>query len=306
MIVGMGNGSSAAARARHSESAVRQARIDKGMTQQQAIHGLIRLALRRGVSMPSAESLKRRMSIWENQPVVPEGHYRKLLRELYGRTDAELGFETAQTLSGDGHDDALAEIRARLTRSQGVDSVLLETLNQQTHRLRLLDRRFGAPSVLDQITSHIDFTRQLMAHTVLSRDREGLARILADASALAGWQALDAGAVMRAWQHYDLARSTGKEAGEGAVYAHALGEQSYALVDMDRHADALALVQEAEAVPMLPPLMRSWLAAARGEMHAHNGDREKALDGFGQAEDLLPADSDDPAMPYLWVCCTIG
>lgn len=45
--------------------------------------------------------------------------------------------------------------------------------------------------------------------------------------------------------------------------------------------------------------MRCWLTAARAEMHAHLGDRDAARRGFDQAERLLPADSDDPAMPYL-------
>ena len=93
-----------------------------------------------------------------------------------------------------------------------MDGALLEELDQHTHQLRLLDRTFGATSVLDQITSHISLVRQLMTHTVLSRDRRALARIVADASALAGWQALDTAAIMRAWQHFDLARSAGQEA----------------------------------------------------------------------------------------------
>ena len=80
----------------------------------------------------------------EQHPVVPEPQYRMLLRELYGRTDAELGFPTDDTDAG--HDDALTEIRARLARAQGVDGALLDHLDQHPHQLRLLDRRFGAAS----------------------------------------------------------------------------------------------------------------------------------------------------------------
>ena len=56
---------------------------------------------------------------------------------------------------------------------------------------------------------------------------------------------------------------------------------------------------EAASTPSLPPLMRCWLTAARAEMHAHLGDRDAARRGFDKAEYLLPADSDDPTMPYL-------
>lgn len=277
---------------------VRQARLDKGMSQGQAIAALIRLAKPHRIVLPSIDTLKRRLSSWENNPIVPDPQYRMLLRELYGRTDAELGFNTEIDQS-DEHQDALTEIRARLTRSQGVDGALLDELDQHTHRLRLLDRRFGAAMLLDQISSHINLLRQLMTHTVLSRHRRELARILADASALAGWQALDTGAIMRAWQHFDLARSAGREAGDEAVYAHALGEQSYALADLARYRDASALLEEAASVSSLPPLMRSWLAAAHAEMHAYLGDRQAALNGFDEAETLLPAECDDPTLPYL-------
>jgi hypothetical protein len=238
IIVSMASVSPVRARQPRRGTAVQQARLDRDMTQAQAIAALTRLASRHGIALPSSETLKRRLSSWENKPIVPEPQYRMLLRELYGRTNAELGFNTDIIDAGDGHEDALTEVRARLARSQGVDGALLDELDQNTHRLRLLDRRFGAAMVLDQITSQINLVRQLMTHTVLSRHRSGLARILADASALAGWQALDTGAIMRAWQHFDLARSSGQESGDEAVYAHALGEQSYALADLERFPDA--------------------------------------------------------------------
>ena len=40
-----------------------------------------------------------------------------------------------------------------MARSQGVDGSLIDELDQVTHRLRLLDRRVGAASVLDQISA---------------------------------------------------------------------------------------------------------------------------------------------------------
>lgn len=299
MIGAVASNSTARARQEPPGTLVRRARLDNKMTQVAAMARFARLAERHGMAVPSATSLKRMFSRWENQPVIPDPAYRMLLRELYGRTDDELGFPTETSDSDNGHVEALIEIRARLARSQGIDGALVEHLDQHTHRLRLLDRRVGAASVLDQIGSHIQLVRQLMTHTVLSRDRQALASIVADASALAGWQALDTAAVMRAWQHFDLARSAGREADNTAVHAHALGEQSYALADIGKPADALALLDEAAATPSLPPLMVCWLTAATAEMHAHLGDRDTARRGFDDAQRLLPTDCDDPTMPYL-------
>ncbi len=299
MIFSMGSASAATAQTPTSGTALRRARADKGLTQTQAIAHLTRLAAEHHITLPSASSVKRRFSSWENGHTVPDEPYRGLLRKIYARDDTELGFTDEGTNSDGGHAEALTEVQARLARSQGVDGALLEALNAHTHHLRLLDRRLGAAAVLDQISAHIGVVRDLMAHTVLSRDRHALAAIVADAAALAGWQALDTGAVMRAWQHYDLARSTGREADEPAVYAHALGEQSYALADMGHHDQALALIEEAQAVPLLPPLMRCWLTAAHAEMHAYLGDGDGARRGFDQAHTLLPENHDDPTMPYL-------
>ncbi|PVA97604.1 XRE family transcriptional regulator [Mycobacteroides abscessus] len=299
MIFSMSSVSAATARTPAAGVALRQARRDKDMRQAQVVAALIRLAPKHGITTPARATLIQLLSRWENGHAVPSPEYRTLLRHVYGRTDVELGFTAESTDSDGGHTDALTEIQARLARSQGVDGALLEALNAHTHQLRLLDRRLGAAAVLDQISAHIGVVRDLMAHTVLSRDRHALAAIVADAAALAGWQALDTGAVMRAWQHYDLARSTGREANEPAVYAHALGEQSYALADMGHHDQALALIEEAQAVPLLPPLMRCWLTAAHAEMHAYLGDGDGARRGFDQAHALLPEHHDDPTMPYL-------
>lgn len=280
-------------------SALQQVRRQRGMTQARAITELIAVGRRRGIALPDSASIKRRMSDWENGKRYPDSQYRPLLRELYGRTDDELGFPEPGAAATDAHTDAMEEVAARLDNAAAVDGDLLLALDQQTHRLRLLDRRLGAATVLDQILAHIETVRALMINTVLSRDRAALARILADAAALAGWQALDTAAINRAWQFFDIARSCGQQAGESAVYAHALGEQSYALADLGRPDHALDLLDEAQTLPRLPPLMRTWLTAACAEMHAATGAHREALRGFDQAEQLLPADHQDPSMPYL-------
>lgn len=294
----MANASSVTTTGSRAHTPVHDARVGRSWTQTHAITQFTRLAERRGVPVPAASSLKRRFSAWENNPIIPEPAYRALLRELYGRTDDELGFPNDDAAASPNA-DALAEIHARLARSLGATGVLVEELNNHTHQLRLLDRRLGAASVLDQITAHIELVRQLLAHTILGRDRHALARIIADASALAGWQALDTAAITRAWDNFNLARSAGQEADDTAVYAHALGEQSYALADLQRFGDALGLLDEAAATRSLPPLMRSWLAAAQAEMRGHLNDRDGALRGFDQAEQLLPAAGEESLWPYL-------
>ncbi|HYP96593.1 MAG TPA: hypothetical protein VER34_26545, partial [Mycobacterium sp.] len=81
---------------------------------------------------------------------------------LYGRTDAELGFISRDNLTppAHSHDEAMMGIRARLACSCGVDGDLIARLDRHTHELRLLDRRLGAATILDQISAHITTVRQ--------------------------------------------------------------------------------------------------------------------------------------------------
>ena len=301
MIARMRTTSTAPAPMPAAPTAVRQARLDRGLSQAQVIEGLTRIARRRGIALSSPESIRSRLSAWENGRATPDSVYASLLRTLYGRTDAELGFISRDNVTPSAHsdDEAMMEIRARLASSSGVDGDLIADLDRQTHELRLLDRRLGAATILDGISAHITTVRQLLTHTIRTKDRQALARIIADAAALAGWQALDTGATTRAWQYFDMARGCGHEAGDPAVLAHALGEQSFAISDVGQHEHAVALLHEASAVPRIPALMRSWLAAAHAEMCAHTGDHHGALTRFDQADALLPADSIDPTMPYL-------
>ena len=301
MIARMGATSTTVTPRPAASTAVQQARLDQGLTQAQVIRGLTRIARQRGIALVSTESIRKRLSAWENGHASPDTVYAALLRAFYGRTDAELGFTTPEIAAEHArrHDDAMMEIRARLARSSGVDASLIAHLDRHTHELRLLDRQLGASTNLDAISAHIKTVHDLMTHTILTKDRQALARIIADAAALAGWQALDTGATIRAWAYFDIARGCGHEAGDPTVLAHALGEQSFALADLGHHEQAVALLDEASALPRIPALMRCWLAAAHAEMRAHTGNHHEALTRFDQADALLPDDSHDPTMPYL-------
>ena len=92
MIARMRTTSTAPAPMPAAPTAVRQARLDRGLSQAQVIEGLTRIARRRGIALSSPESIRSRLSAWENGRATPDSVYASLLRTLYGRTDAELGF----------------------------------------------------------------------------------------------------------------------------------------------------------------------------------------------------------------------
>lgn len=269
-------------------------------SQPRAVDTMLRIARRLNITMASPASLKSELSRWENGQ-VPDAPWRRIFREMYGLTDAELGFAddaTADNLA-DTVDAGLSELAGRLRSAERVDGELIDVLGAQTHHLRLLDRRFGGAVLLDQMSSHVESVSGLLTHSVRGTDREALARVLADAGALAGWQALDTGAVQRAWTHFTVARTAAAEAQRPALLAHALGEQAYALLELGRASSAAQLIDVAAGTKGLPPLLRAWLAAAKGEMLAAAGDSAQALRAFDAAHALLPDEPHDEPLPFL-------
>lgn len=283
-------------------SRLRAARDERNWSQSRLMSELARRGRAASVPVMAPASLRTAVSRWENGHVVPDAHYRRLLREIYGLTDAELGFATSavrdERRAAEGED----ELRYRLANSTHIDASLIALMQGQTETIRRLDRRLGAPALLDQMRAHTATLQQLLGHAVLDSARKPIAAALADAGALAGWQALDVGSVSQAWHYFEVAKDAARVAGEPTLLAHAKGEQAYALLDLDQPVDALQLVQEArtEATRDLSPRMLSWLWAAEAEVAAAAGQVSQCRRALDEAATLLPGGpAQDPELPFV-------
>jgi len=144
------------------------------------MHALGHRATTRGLVLPGRESLKAQVSRWENGHVVPDAQYRRLLREVYGLNDADLGLvEEIAVLPAL---TAPNELQDRLAASTAVDAELVSLLQAQTDTVRQLDRRLGAPVLLEQMRGHIAGLVDLLRHAVLAKERKPVAAVLADAA----------------------------------------------------------------------------------------------------------------------------
>ena len=276
---------------------LRRTRAEFGWKVSQLIAVLRRCAAQAGVTLGSDKSLKTTISRHENGKVAPDEDWRKLYRLAYGRTDDELGFAGSPTLDATGPAD---DLRQRLATARRVDLPLVRQMRQQVEQIRLLDRRLGAPSLLEQSRSLIATLTELLSYSLNPSIRASLAEVLADAGALAAWQALDVGAVGQSWAHYETAKTAAREAGSPVLLAHAMGEQAYTLHDAGRLTDALSLVRQARAFAQKagPPLLLCWLYAVEAEIQAALADDEcrRTLERSAR---LLPADADDPELPFI-------
>lgn len=277
---------------------LRQARLERGLKQSQVVARVRAIAERMDVGAMSASSLSVTISMWENGRRTPDTVYRRIFRELYGKTNEELGFppDPAAELLTD-------ELADHLVVAQRVDAETVELFRQQTEVVRRTDRRLGSAARLDQLRSHIGEVEHLLRHTIIRQHREQLAAALVDASTLAGWAALDIGSVRQAWEHHEQAKTAARESGSVALLAHATGQQAFILIDVGHTADAVMLLEEAQVVATdrVPRLLRAWLAAALGEGYAAAGDRDGALRAFDQAGALLPTETTHPELAFLFL-----
>lgn len=271
-------------------------RLALGYSQAKTRRLLTERAGERGLPIAAQPSLQTMLSRWENgHDEVSDPNYRLLFREIYGRTNQELGFPPEPV------DESAIELRKRLSVARSIDRATIELLRRQVDDVRQLDRRFGAVPLLDQLNGQIAQIDRMLRYSAASAERAALAEVLADAAMLAGWEALDRGSLDLAWKQHEIAKSAAREAGSAAILAYATGQQAFILIELDMFTEAVQLLEHAESTGRgkTAELLRAWLAAARGEGLAAHGQAEDALRAFDTASALLPVDPNDADMPFL-------
>jgi tetratricopeptide (TPR) repeat protein len=194
-----------------------------------------------------------------------------------------------------------SELLRQITAARSIDATVIRALQAETDMIRLLDRRLGAPAVAGKLEAHISQVETSLCYSLRPGYRQRLAAVLADASALAGWQAIDMGRLPRAWAHFERATTAAREAGDTCLLAFSGGEQAYVLLDLHRPKDALAMVRATydETRAIVPHKLRGWLRAAEAEMAAAAGLEttcRQALDYAAQELGHAPGDGD---LPYI-------
>ncbi|MFC8492434.1 helix-turn-helix domain-containing protein [Streptomyces sp. NPDC057235] len=283
-------------------------RTARGWSQDRLIFEMQRFAEQRLLDIASAASLKTYVSEWENGRRALTDRYASILRQLLGATDTELRGEPGTTEpQADGYTDLLSRIDAAGSLSQS----MVPSFLAQTELLRTMDRQMGATGLVDQMNGHLAAMDEALTFAVLPAVRRPLATALAGASTLAAWQALDAGAVDRAWRRYELAKKAAQDAESTLYLAHAMGEQAYVLADAGRPQLAVELVRDAQRTypERQSPRLRAWLAAAEAELCAAVGGPEMesaARVALERATALLPDDGEVRDADMLSIFLNIG
>jgi transcriptional regulator with XRE-family HTH domain len=272
---------------------LRSARTARGWSQERLVREIEQYARKNVMDVASTASLRVYVSEWENGKRTLSDRYAGILRKLLGVTDAELrgAVPAPVAASVDGYDELLSRIDA----AGSVGESMVQAFNDQTELLRTMDRQRGAAGLVDQMTGHLAALEDALNFAVLPSARRPVALALAGASTLAAWQAIDSGAVERAWRHYELAKRAARDAEAPMYLAHAMAEQAYVLCEAGRPALGVDLVRDARRTvgQSGSARLRAWLHAAEAEMCAYAGmpdDSRRALDA---ALATIPAGPED-------------
>ncbi|MEV5539202.1 hypothetical protein AB0L13_20280 [Saccharopolyspora shandongensis] len=271
---------------------LKRAHLASGMTQGETRDKLKAARRRRDKMPPKDASLKRMYTDWEQGRVDPTD-WRGELCEVFELPPVALGFVEVVP-------PPTLEIPSLLEISR-LDPEIVEMLEVQTDHYRHMDRKVGS-AIIPQTVAHVEHMQNLLRTSLPGRHSALAAVALAEGAALAGWQALDAGDIVKAWNMHDIAKSAASQGNNPAVLAHVTAQQAYALLDAGRAADAVELAQFANRPDMagrVPPRLRAWLAAAEAEFLAAAGHHYPALTMLDQAADALPSGDTDPELPYL-------
>ena len=193
------------------------------------------------------------------------------------------------------------ELLRHITAANNIDAPVIRALQGETDTIRLLDRRLGAPAVVGKLEAHIRQVETCLRYSLPPGNREQLASVLADASALAGWQAIDMGHLPRAWGHFERAAAAAREAKDPALLGFAGGEKAYVLLDLRRPVEALDMVRAAydETRSAVPHQLRAWLRAAEAEIAAAAGQEGVCRTALEDASKEISHGPSGEDLPYL-------
>ncbi len=252
--------------------------------------------------LPEDASLKRMIREWIHGRRGLSPEYADLFTEIFGMP-FRTGKPRAPSVAASSSPAEDPDLAARLTAAETLDGPLVAALEAQTESFRVLDRQLGAARILQQTEAHVSQMTDLCRYALPGTHRAALAAALAEAAALAGWQALDLGDPGKAWTLHETAKAAARESGDPSIIAHVTAQQAYALLDLDRAKSAVALVQHArlEAGHKVPPLLRSWLLAAEAEALAAGGADSEARNALDEAAALLNGQGADEALPFLFL-----
>jgi hypothetical protein len=248
---------------------------------------LRRQAIREAVTVPKRESLVTLITRWVNNRQQPDDFYRGLLSRTLELPEGEL-FEkvprAAELATG-----AEPWLLARALDAFAVGGRSLDLLEVAVADFA---RRYpsAAPAeLLGPVREHYRDAVRLLASPLRITHRRRLSAVAGVLADLAGSLSFDLQDQARAAAYFEVARQAAEEAEDRDLGAWALATWSLMPTYNGDHAEALQLIEAAQAAGgrELSPTRRAWLAALEAKAHAGLGDAKRSAAALVRAERAL-------------------
>ena len=240
---------------------LQRVRAEMRLSQMQVIAAMKRNAPGLGIHLPDTESLKTYLTRWENGRNEPGPDYRRLLRVVYGMTDAELGFPPTDT-----PDVAVAVPGADLS-TEGL--AYFETLLGEHVRA---DNRLGPQHVIG-LVEHQAHQLNIAARNARGPARRGVIALAFRYREFLGWLQQDSGRYAAAMESTDRALDMAAELGDPLWNAYLLMRKTNIATDADDPASGAALADAAlRAASGAPPRLHAVILRQKANAHAALGD----------------------------------
>ena len=255
---------------------LQRVRAEMRLSQMQVIAAMKRNAPGLGIHLPDTESLKTYLTRWENGRNEPGPDYRRLLRVVYGMTDAELGFPPTDT------PDVAVAVPGTDLSTEGL--AYFETLLGEHVRA---DNRLGPQHVIG-LVEHQAHQLNIAARNARGPARRGVIALAFRYREFLGWLQQDSGRYAAAMESTDRALDMATELGDPLWNAYLLMRKSNIATDADDPASGAALADAAlRAASGAPPKLHAVILRQKANAHAALGDPREcatAVDrSFGDA-----------------------
>lgn len=278
-------------------SGLREARRQRGWTQLQMIVALQEAARRRDIVIPDdRESVRVRVSSWENGRSSPMEPYLGLLAEVLGVPAAALVGDAVSTgmepgrLTAGARAEVLRRGLAEVISEHSLGSASLDDWEHTVIRHGQATRERPAGLMLADLSTDLEDLQQALASC---RSPSALRRLTRVTAYMAGLMCLtliklNDRAAWRRWAR--TARIAAEEAGDPLASSWVRAHEAYGYYYCDEPTEAISVAQHAQALADAVPCVGAALAAAlEGRAHAALGptQAQEARAAMRRAEGIL-------------------
>jgi len=281
--------SASAPNRRRPNERLRAQRLRRAWSLEDVARKLVELALTLGERPPGVNATM--VGRWERGEHTPRPPYPRLLCLLFDASPEALGL-------CDPEPAAVEDLRLvgsrRAERPLRLSEETVRNLESLTVAYRRMYHTVGAHDLIDGVAEHVRTTRGFWRRTTDPKLGSSLAGITSEAAMLAGRMSFfDLGCPSEAEPYYQTALVAADGAGDWALRAVVLGNQSFIPRNNGDFDGALHLLAEAKTLAKDQPTIHSWATALEAMTYLWARQPAKSLAAMERAEALLGEDGQD-------------